>query len=313
MKNLRHFLWPALKYGVSAFCLLYVFRDVPFSDLRVALRDYPVLPMFGVLAVSFVAYALMGVRLSRMAAPPLSFRSTFAATLVGLAVNNVLPAKAGEIAKAVWMGRSNGVSSQKTLGIVFMERFFDVNVLALLSLWFLWEIGERGTVYVFVLCLLAGWGILILFHLCPSLAERFAGLFGRGAFRRFVSLALSGVLDNMSPGNLVRLTVTSLVIWSCYGMQMYLGVNAVAGLNLPWNAVLSVFAVSGLSMLPPSSPGAIGVYEAFTVTVLKRYGVEPDRALAAALFAHMAQFVPVTLTGGLIFMAFPGNTKELKF
>lgn len=310
MKGLRHSLWLVLKYGVSVFCLVYVFWDVPFSDLWTTLKNYPILPMFGVLAVSFVAYALMGVRLSRMADPPLSFRSTFAATLVGLAVNNVLPAKAGEIAKAVWMGRSNGVSSQKTLGIVFMERFFDVNVLALLSLWFLWEVGERGTVYLFVLCLLVGWGILTLFHLRPSLVERFTRLFGRGALHRFVSQALSGVLDNMSPGNLVRLTVTSLVIWSCYGVQMYLGVNFVAGLGLPWNVVLSVFAVSGLSMLLPSSPGAIGVYEAFTVTVLKRYGVEADQALAVALFAHMAQFIPVTLVGGLIFMAFPENAKE---
>ena len=59
-----------------------------------------------------------------------------------------------------------------------------------------------------------------------------------------------------------------------------------------------------------ASPGAIGVYEIFTVTVLKRYGVSQEEALAFALFAHMAQFIPVTLTGGLIFLAFPENAKN---
>ena len=91
-------------------------------------------------------------------------------------------------------------------------------------------------------------------------------------------------------------------------MQMFLCLNFVAGLGLGWNGVLSIFAVSGLSMLLPSSPGAIGVYEAFTVTLLKRYGVEPDAALAIALVSHMIQFIPVTLIGGLIFAMFPGKT-----
>ena len=97
MKSLRHALWLALKYGISLFCLVYAFWDVPFSDLLVTLKHYPVLPMFGVVAVSFAAYAVMGVRLSHMVDPPLTFRSTFAATLAGLAINNVLPDSNGNL------------------------------------------------------------------------------------------------------------------------------------------------------------------------------------------------------------------------
>lgn len=312
-ERLGRFLWPVIRYGVSILCLVYVFWDVPFAAPGALLGKYPLLPMLTVVAVSFVAYALMGLRLSRMATPPMSFRSTFAATLVGLGVNNVLPAKAGEIAKAAWMGRANGLTFQKALGIVFMERFFDVNVLALLSLRFLWEFGRRGAVFAFLACLAGGWGLLALFRLRSELAERFAGFFGAfggDGLRRFVSQALSGVLDNMSPGTLVWLTVTSLTLWSFYSLQMYLCLNAVAGLELPWGVTLTVFAISGLGMLLPSSPGAIGVYEAVTLTALKNFGVETDAALAITLFSHMAQFVPVTLVGGLIFMAFPNSAKE---
>jgi uncharacterized membrane protein YbhN (UPF0104 family) len=271
--------------------------------------------MCGVVAVSFAAYALMGVRLSRMSSPPLTFRSTFCATLAGLAINNVLPAKAGEIAKALWLGRANGLPFQETLGIVFMERFFDVNVLALFSLWFLWLTGERGIVFAFTACLAAGWGLLTLFKLRPPLADRFAALFGGlggGSLRRFVSQALSGVLGNMSPGRLAWLAVTSLTIWFLYGVQMALGVNAVAGLGLSWEKVISVFAVSGLSMLLPSSPGALGVYEAFTVAVLKSFGVGAEEALAVALFSHMAQFIPVTLAGGIVCAIFPTDSRLCK-
>jgi uncharacterized protein (TIRG00374 family) len=123
-----------------------------------------------------------------------------------------------------------------------------------------------------------------------------------------VSQALSGVLENMSPARLAWLSATSLAEWGVYVAQMFLCLNVVAGLNLGWEGIFSVFAVSGLSMLLPSSPGAIGVYEAFAVTLLRRHGVEPDAALAIALVSHMIQFIPVTLTGGLIFAAFPSTT-----
>jgi uncharacterized protein (TIRG00374 family) len=189
-----------------------------------------------------------------------------------------------------------------------MERFFDVNVLALLSFWLLWTLGERFLVAAFITCLAVGWCILVVFRRNQTLAERFAELFGKGRLRAFVSQALSGVLDNMSPGRLLWLSIMSAASWTLYTMQMLLCLNVVAGLGLDWGGVLSVFAVSGLSMLLPSSPGAIGVYEAFTVTLLKRYGVEPDAALAIAHVSHMLQFIPVTLVGGLIFAAFPAKS-----
>ena len=67
----------------------------------------------------------------------------------------------------------------------------------------------------------------------------------------------------------------------------------------------AIHALSSLGMLLPSSPGAIGVYEAVTVAVLRAHDMPHDQALAAALFAHMAQFIPVTLSGGLVILFFP--------
>jgi len=277
------------------------------TDLLAALERYSILPVFAVVTVPFAAYVMMGLRLSFMADPPLSFRSTFFATLVGLAVNNVLPAKVGAIAKAVWIGRENDLPSQKTLGIVFMERFFDVNVLALLSIWFLWVLGEHSLAIAFMTCLVIGWCILVIFHRNQALAERFTGLFGRGQIRILVSQALSGILDNMSPKRLLWLSITSIALWSLYTVQMFLCLNLVAELNLDWAVVLSALALSGLSMLLPASPGGIGVYQALIMTFLTRHGVEPDAALAIALVSHMVQLIPVTLAGGLIFAAFSGG------
>ena len=80
---MNRFVSVVLKYGVSLFCLFYAFRGVPLRELWDVLARFPLHPMLLTTAVSFAAYAVMGVRLTRMNAPPLSFRSALCATLVG--------------------------------------------------------------------------------------------------------------------------------------------------------------------------------------------------------------------------------------
>ena len=49
----------------------------------------------------------------------------------------------------------------------------------------------------------------------------------------------------------------------------------------------------GLAMVLPSSPGAIGVFEAATVVVLKAYGVDNSVALSYALLLHALNVIPL--------------------
>ena len=307
---MNRFISAVLKYGISLFCLFHAFRGVPLRELWDVLSRFPLPPMLLTTAISFAAYAVMGVRLTRMNTPPLSFRSAFCATLAGLAVNNVVPAKAGEVAKAVWIGRNNHLPADAALGIVFMERFFDVNALALLSLWFVWHVGRRGATLLFLACLLAGWLVLLLMRRCPKVVSWAARLPLPREITGFLQRFLSALAGHLTAGRLVWMASTSLLVWSLYALETTVALNGVAGLGLSWKAALSVFALSSLGMLLPSSPGAIGVYEAIAVAALRAHDVPHEQALAAALFAHMAQFIPVTLAGGLAMLAFPPEPKK---
>ena len=48
----------------------------------------------------------------------------------------------------------------------------------------------------------------------------------------------------------------------------------------------------GLSMILPSPPGAIGVFEGAALIALKAYGVPHPQALPYALVLHAVNFVP---------------------
>jgi len=305
---LKKFLGGFLRWGISLLCLVYAFHGVPLSDLWEAMRRFPVMPMVATVLTGFVAYAIMGVRLMFMnpeGHPHLTFRSTYCASLVGLALNNVLPAKAGEIAKAVWIGRDHGLSLDASLGIVFMERFFDVNVLALLSLWFLWQQGQIRVLSLFLLCLAGGWAVLFLFRARPEWGHFWERLPLPTKITNFLTRFTLSLVGQMSPRRLVWMTVSSLCLWTFYAFQTGVCLNWAAGLGFSWTETVAVFALSSLGMLLPSSPGAVGVYEAVMLTVLMAYNVPRDQALAVTLFSHMAQFIPVTVVGGLVFLLRP--------
>ena len=299
-----------LRYGVSLLCLAYAFHGVPLAELWSVLRGYPVWPMVLSVLASFVAYAFLGARLMLMRTPRLRFVPCYCASLVGLALNNVLPAKAGELAMAAWVGREHGLPFDTSLGLVFMGRFFDVNALGLLSLWFLWALRQKRTALALSGCLVLGWGILLLFRRRPEWAKLWGKLPLPARVTDFLTRFTLSLVEQMSPRRLAWSAALTAVLWTGYAFQSWVSLNGVAGLGLSAGEVVGVFALSSLGMLLPSSPGALGVYEAVMATALAAYSVPRDQALAVTLFCHMAQFIPVTLAGGLLFLAIPGKAER---
>ncbi len=69
--------------------------------------------------------------------------------------------------------------------------------------------------------------------------------------------------------------------------------------HLPFSAGVLVTVAVGLSMIIPSPPASIGVFEAAGVLALNAYGVSRTGALPYAIVLHISNFVPL-VTGGAI-------------
>ena len=92
------------------------------------------------------------------------------------------------------------------------------------------------------------------------------------------------------------------ISWLCLGLSMWfvlrafdLGLSPVAGL-------LIAIAVN-IAMILPSSPAAVGVFEASVLVALSAYGVPKEQALSYALVAHVVNFVPFIVVGALVLHA----------
>jgi hypothetical protein len=65
--------------------------------------------------------------------------------------------------------------------------------------------------------------------------------------------------------------------------------------RLLWGAF--TLGVMALGIAAPSSPGAIGVMEISIVAALSAFGLDPSTSLAAALTAHLSNYLTTGLIG----------------
>src|SRR5207245_6152359 len=72
----------------------------------------------------------------------------------------------------------------------------------------------------------------------------------------------------------------------------HLGLSPLAGL-------LTVIAIN-LALILPSSPAAVGVFEAATLVALSAYGISTSDGLPAALVLHLLNLVPYLVAGGVV-------------
>jgi len=291
-----------IQLSISLICAYYAFSGIEFLTLWRTIRNYSLNSMLVVFAISLFSYLALGIRLKYMKIPALPFWDCVKAGVLCLGANNIFPAKAGEIIKAAWLSRRNAFPFAAALGIVFWERFFDVNMLLLIGVWTAWTLDIESGLLVGILVLAAIWILLFFAKIYPQF---FPSLFSKIKISKlsdFINTLQEEVNSNMTIKKLSWLAISTGFIWTFYAAVYISSYKYIAVLNVTITQGICIFAISSLGMLLPSTPGAIGVYEASTVLALSWFGIEKEQALGIALFNHALQFIPTTLLGLAVFI-----------
>jgi uncharacterized protein (TIRG00374 family) len=104
---------------------------------------------------------------------------------------------------------------------------------------------------------------------------------------------LSGLRDWRVASQAFLWTVTA---WLLSALCAYL-VTLCFHLDVSFASGVLVIIAVGLSMILPSPPGAIGVFEGAALIALKAYGISRSSALPYALVLHAANFIPFLVVG----------------
>jgi hypothetical protein len=229
--------------------------------------------------------------------PP--YRLAFGYLTLGFAANAVLPARLGDIARAVLAAGAFRTPRLAIFGTIMIERVSDgLTMLALAIFSSLVVAGaaelQALTAYAIVLSVTGlvvaavGWVAISRSALASTrVATLIAGLVrrvsaGAGALRHAGSaasfLGLTAVLT----------TTAILVAWA---------VTQAVGVNLtPIQTVLFLSGIA-LSLAIPAAPGAIGTYEFVGVAIITGLGYTPEQGLATILLMRILTTFPPALIG----------------
>jgi hypothetical protein len=309
--------WKAvLGFGISGGLLWFAFRDVHLAEVWHHVREADLVLLALAALTATTLFPLRAIRwrpLLQPALPRSRFHFRFAATCIGFMVNNLLPARVGEFARAYALSRLEPVKVSASFGTLVVERMFDgLTIVLLLLISMAWpgfpdvsgrDFGSAAAWMggLFALVFLVLLGMVIRPETSVRLFERTIARVLPKTVRRPVVDALEAFLDGLGAlrnGRLVaEIVFWSVVTWLTGALSFYIGFLAF-GIQLPFVAALFVQGLIALAVALPSAPGFFGVFEAAArVGLVSVWGVASGPALAFAIGFHMAGFLPVTLLG----------------
>jgi uncharacterized protein (TIRG00374 family) len=252
-------------------------------------------------------------------APRLPFGPLWRSTAIGMMVNNVVPLRAGEFARAYALTRElPQITFSTALASLVVDRVFDaVVVLLLLAIAMIAPgfpsgamvhgrpISQIATGFALVpLALLVVLYALVFFpgtlirlfellarRVSPTIEER-----GRDMLKRFAE----GLSVLRTPGHFIAVFWWTLLHWLLQPLAFWLGFKAM-GIDVSWSATLFVQGLIVVGVSLPSAPGYFGLFETAAVISLGLYGIDESAAVAWALVFHVVTFIPITLIGAYYF------------
>ncbi len=290
------FLWLALK-------------DTNIDEIRHAFAEAQLWPMIPMFITLFGFYWLKALRWSVLLSPShrVSGNKLVPAMMAGAAGNNLLPAHFGELVRVYFAGKKFGISKTTVLATLVVERLFDLIVVLVIFSVALMSGEYSAKFYSGAVFLLAVAVLITVASVLLTLYTRKITDFLENRLTVLSAGTRAGIAEqirNLSTGlmalrhkNLyIEVILNSLVQWLLMAACLYCALLAFDIQVSPMVAIVILgFTVVGLTL--PTSPGFFGTIEYCFVLALSAVGVEPSKALSAAIYYHLPAWIVVTVVG----------------
>ena len=242
-------------------------------------------------------------------------KTMFPITTIGYMGNNIYPARAGEVLRAVILKRKENVSVSASLATIIIERIFDGVVMLSFVFLNLPELAKLTSNSGFVGNLqqvavigtgvfLGALGIFLLAALVPQVTLRLGEWVivhllperVRGKVSGLMHKFLDGLASLRSPLNILMVFITSVIIWLLETGKYWFVMHAF-NFSVSFFALMLMNGIVNLATTIPSAPGYIGTFDAPGIAVLTAYGVDQATAAGYTLVLHVALWLPITLLG----------------
>ncbi|MCG3203910.1 MAG: hypothetical protein KCHDKBKB_00587 [Elusimicrobia bacterium] len=299
---------------ISIVCLWFVFRGFDFRELAHIIQTASYiwfLPVALIFSLNFLGRSIRWtLLLSSIKILPL--RVTTPILLIGFFMNNVLPARGGELVRAVTLSRKVGLPIGSILGSIVLERLTDmvglmviVMIASKLLPWSQLPIKTIGSIF--------GIGILVCF-IFFRISQKFKSMPDKAPLlvQKILTIFHQVIIGFSALGSFSKISKVvflSLAIW--FG-ELFIVFFMSRSVQLDLNFFESASLITGLSVgvMIPAAPGFVGTFEFFGKSVLVLLGKPEPTALAMVLLLHFFQMVMMACLALPSFLILSKTTKE---
>lgn len=266
----------------------------------------------GAVAAYFLSLVVRGERVRRFVAQTggdLSHADAFGTTAVSFALNAVIPARAGDVARIGMTAQRGGIGLARATGVLITERLLDAAVLlglfAVLAYGVLSGIDAPAFATVVIPALLLAVVVAAIFLI---FRPQRSGRLGR------ISRAISPAIEaarSLRGRFAIAMTALTLGIWLAEGLT-YLAVSGAVGIEISPLEALYIIAVAGVFVLIPSGPGYLGTLDAAVVFALRAIGASGRATVSYLVTLRLVLFVPVVIAGSILLATRYGGIEALR-
>ena len=239
----------------------------------------------------------------------------FPIVAIGYMGNNIYPARAGEVLRAVVLKRKQDILISSSLATIVVERVFDGVVMLGFVFLNLPELATLTAASGFIgnIQTLALWGsaaffgalaIFMMAAMFPAQAENVISRIihfllpekHRDKAMNIVQRFLNGLESLRSPQEAIMVLLTSVVIWLLETGKYWFVMQAF-DFQVSFFALMLMNGIVNLATTIPSAPGYVGTFDAPGIAVLTAYGVDQGIATGYTLVLHAALWLPITILG----------------
>ena len=308
---------------LSAGFLVFAFKDIEYARVAEQLRHANLGLLLLSVVVATCTFPLRALRWRPILdpiAPALPFAPLWSATVIGMMINNVVPVRAGEFARAYALSRSTPkVSFPAAFASLAVDRLFDaVVVFGLMFFAMLDSAFPRGAqvlgrpassyaiggVVLIVVVMIVMYAVVLFPAQVLSIYEAIA--------RRLVPkleekgrVAIVAIIHGLSvlrtPGRFASVFAWTVAHWLCNAAAFWIAFRAF-DITVPFSAALFLQGLIAVGVAAPQAPGYFGVFELFGQVGLGLYGVPKDTAITWAISFHFLSYIPITVIGAWYFV-----------
>ncbi|PKM98380.1 MAG: hypothetical protein CVU79_03455 [Elusimicrobia bacterium HGW-Elusimicrobia-3] len=297
---------------VSGLLLYLALRNIDFSNLAAIYSRVDPVYLLPFALVGVLELVVRGARwrlLLKPSNPAVGVLDAFRLETAGLALNNILPMRLGELARATFVSRLFKIPLLTVLATILVERLVDVIVLMVMFVAAARLGGITGGFLEYDGLLWALFGGVAAAMAALIFADElvshawFSGFFSRfprlrSLFER-VAMGVKG-FHSFKSGALILLFAALQWLLDAVNFVLLGFAFGLSGVIDIYKGVALIFAGAAAASVP-GMPGYFGNFELVLTRVLVSWGIAGDTAFAYASYSHVAGYLLVTLLGIFFF------------